>query len=825
LGGQSPIVVPDGYDITFLNRSPIPCALGEDGYIYAMATDRLSTGTGVQAMGGVYLLVAKLEDAKELGGAAFQIHKIAETLITARAGNEAGGISSEASQTGRPTVIKQDGLLHFFYESERPLDSDFYSSSDVAEVDAMRVTIDTASSGIEIADRISALSVSNMKAEAAATAAEGWAEAAEAAAANRVINTEVNFVIGDPWADYEAVENYLKDFVFGPDALVNILYPDGVTILEAPMLPKHPQSHLIQIKGQNGYITKNGATVYSVEANGDGWDVTYAMSSVAGISAGMTSRQVNAGNSGAARMFVPLQGRISTDGTTAVATGASGEARFNARNVAFGASPTHGVDLDHIVIDGAEYGVTTVTNNESLVLDGTPAATVVSHGLAATASSIGTGTIEITGTALTGTGTAFTTELHPGALIAAYWNDGSYWVPYIARVASVESDTGATLEWAPARDITAGASFWVHENFWAHMGGFEITDVDAVNNRITVYNSSKVQPCENVGMDIDLRIIKSTLKMGVDGAALRVPFGSSLGLIDEVGLVGNGGGSSQTTGGIVAGRDEADPLLIIAPGGEVRTGDQIVITGFAGPALNSRWGGTIMSDGLASSNCYRAGAVTTNGSLFIRSGYHVGHTVGGVTCVLQGHVNAEESRFAGCGGTAFNLTTGNIHAAFCVSAFNDADVTAEGGEVNTMDSVLCIGADGVSIDADGGVVTGTDSAVFGANGHGQVASRGGSIRMDITPVTGCNGYGERVATGGLANSNGSDRVGNVSGGRYVSGPTGALDCAGGRETGNGGYGYATDNKYSRSRRTGGSTSQRNVSGAASVGANDVFLTS
>ncbi len=192
---------------------------------------------------------------------------------------------------------------------------------------------------------------------------------------------------------------------------------------------------------------------------------------------------------------------------------------------------------------------------------------------------------------------------------------------------------------------------------------------------------------------------------------------------------------------------------------------------------------------------------------------------------MQGHVNAEESRFAGCGGTAFNLTTGNIHAAFCVSAFNDADVTAEGGEVNTMDSVLCIGADGVSIDADGGVVTGTDSAVFGANGHGQVASRGGSIRMDITPVTGCNGYGERVATGGLANSNGSDRVGNVSGGRYVSGPTGALDCAGGRETGNGGYGYATDNKYSRSRRTGGSTSQRNVSGAASVGANDVFLTS
>lgn len=143
LGGQSPIVVPAGYDITFLNRSPIPCALGEDGYIYAMATDRLSTGTGVQAMGGVYLLMAKLEDAKLLGGAAFQIHKVAETLITARAGNEASGISSEASQTGRPTVIKEGGLLHFFYESERPLDGDFYTSSDVAEVDAVRVTIDT----------------------------------------------------------------------------------------------------------------------------------------------------------------------------------------------------------------------------------------------------------------------------------------------------------------------------------------------------------------------------------------------------------------------------------------------------------------------------------------------------------------------------------------------------------------------------------------------------------------------------------------------------------------------------------------------------------
>lgn len=189
LGGQSPIVVPDGYDITFLNRSPIACALGEDGYIYGMATDRLSTGTGVQAIAGVYLLVAKLEDAMAQGGAAFKIHRVADTLITARAGNEASGISSEASQTGRPTVIKEGSLLHFFYESERPLDSDFYTSSDVAEVDAVRLTIDTDNRTLEGGQVGGAATLQAQKFAEQAGASAVEAAASAASVATQVVNS------------------------------------------------------------------------------------------------------------------------------------------------------------------------------------------------------------------------------------------------------------------------------------------------------------------------------------------------------------------------------------------------------------------------------------------------------------------------------------------------------------------------------------------------------------------------------------------------------------------------------------------------------------
>lgn len=143
IAGQNEISVPDGYALTFLNRSPIPCALGADRKIYGMATDRLTVGTGIQGNAGIYLLVADIDEAFTTGGPAFTIYKVGEMLITARAGTAASGLSSEASQVGRPTVIKEGPLLHFFYESEVPLDVEFYDNGDQAEVNCVRFTIDT----------------------------------------------------------------------------------------------------------------------------------------------------------------------------------------------------------------------------------------------------------------------------------------------------------------------------------------------------------------------------------------------------------------------------------------------------------------------------------------------------------------------------------------------------------------------------------------------------------------------------------------------------------------------------------------------------------
>ncbi|WP_020178964.1 hypothetical protein [Methylopila sp. M107] len=110
---------------TIAARCPIACGLGDDGFIYGFAMERLTQYTGDADRRPAYLLRAPMANALAAPaagkcGAAFTVYKVGEVELLSQAQNlrPVDGRSGEASNTGRPVCIKHGSWLVFLYEEQ-----------------------------------------------------------------------------------------------------------------------------------------------------------------------------------------------------------------------------------------------------------------------------------------------------------------------------------------------------------------------------------------------------------------------------------------------------------------------------------------------------------------------------------------------------------------------------------------------------------------------------------------------------------------------------------------------------------------------------------
>jgi Phage tail repeat like len=106
--------------LAIMDRSPIPCQLGDDGYIYGFGTERMTDSTGDPEYVNMYLLRGKKTDVFAAGancGLEFDIYVIGDVNPLTFQGNDVNP-SAEASNTGRPSAVKHGSWIYFFYEEE-----------------------------------------------------------------------------------------------------------------------------------------------------------------------------------------------------------------------------------------------------------------------------------------------------------------------------------------------------------------------------------------------------------------------------------------------------------------------------------------------------------------------------------------------------------------------------------------------------------------------------------------------------------------------------------------------------------------------------------
>lgn len=295
---------------------------------------------------------------------------------------------------------------------------------------------------------------------------------------------------GDFTTITQAIEALLRRQL-APDAVVDIALAAGIYTEPSPVMLDTHTARKISISGAPP-IGTTMSSVQSVTGSAGAWVVTLNVASVAGITAGMVAnlRAVKPGVQapgsyttrpvqGALQMQFFTCGRLAINGTSATASDSDLE--------------TFADDGDLLVAGGAVREMTAVTN-------GSPSTfTIAGTSLPAdieeepldddptqywyTMRSC-TGTITIAGTAVTGDGTTFTTQLNPGDLVGA--SGGG-----MRKVASIQDDTHLTLT-KSSMDMPAGTKWGCITPGELHEGCFVITSVDTDNNRITYVNASRL---------------------------------------------------------------------------------------------------------------------------------------------------------------------------------------------------------------------------------------------------------------------------------------------------------------------------------------------
>lgn len=226
-----------------------------------------------------------------------------------------------------------------------------------------------------------------------------------------------------------------------------------------------------------------------------------------------------------------------------------------------------------------------------------------------------TGTITIAGTAVTGTGTSFTTELNVGDIIFPVGSGP-------ARITAITDNTNATIN--HSLTVGAGVAFGVKTHGEYHEGAWVIDSVDVPNSRITLTNTCRslaVPPINNVAGG-NVYILTSVLKT-TNGSGFKIgPFGQPD--FQNIGIIVDGAAASVAID--LRGSDGTRA-------GRAKLGDRVGLNN-AGYASRGTTGSVLYGDGIFCSNCKTRGidladgaeaylaSVTASGNVGI--GYFVG---------------------------------------------------------------------------------------------------------------------------------------------------------------------------------------------------------
>jgi len=294
--------------------------------------------------------------------------------------------------------------------------------------------------------------------------------------------------------------------------------------------------------GANENVTLEGAAVVSttitsvasVTGSLGNWAVTFNVADATGIAAGnvlkvdsITPGAPNAASGAAVPVLGQLYVGFNRHGSITTTAGAdtftlSGTGANN--SIAVG-------DLIHV--QGQTREVATIGSNSGTV--------TANWDLSVAAyqwwyySKAEAGTLEISGTTVTGTTTAFDTRADPGDLLLVSG--------MMLKIASVVDATGATV--TVSKTVASGAKFTIVKAGVLHEGSFVVTNV--VGNAVTVTNRSRFGKPPALGISGGTAVaIQTVLKNTGTGNGLVFGYGSTLGKITRIALQGNGSATAGT---------------------------------------------------------------------------------------------------------------------------------------------------------------------------------------------------------------------------------------------------------------------------------------
>lgn len=322
--------------------------------------------------------------------------------------------------------------------------------------------------------------------------------------------------------------------------------------------------------------------------------------------------------------------------------------------------PTFVGSGDFLIADGQVKRMLNITASTFTVdADKTPAINYSGKQYWYTMRPSGAGTVTISGTTVTGTGTTFTTRVNPGDILAVHGFG-------MRRIVTVDSDTQLTLS-ADGMDVAVAATWGVITPGEMHEGAWQVTAV--AGNQITWVNTARTAygPPAKLITGGNVSVLKTNLVFSatngfvVDGNALD---------INNIGIRGSGGSATVA----VDLRGEGGTRF-----GEASLGTKVGVVGFhygarlsAGSALQATstyWGGQLTRAMDIAGGCARIG----NASICGTSGI-------GVFVGEGAYARMADTRVHGCTLQGLRLEVG-------ASTWNDFAIIGH----NVADNVLCVG--------------------------------------------------------------------------------------------------------------------------------------
>lgn len=470
---------------------------------------------------------------------------------------------------------------------------------------------------------------------------------------------------------------------------VTIAIPSGVTALAAPLHYSSRAGGRVRLEGET--LTRTLSAITAVTGTTGAWSVTATLDSgtdvavgdyvlVKNVAPGVAAPGTLSGRAPFGELRLGYFSQSSSEATTSGTT-------VTLSNAAAVASNTLAVG-DLVVIKGEIRSVATVSGGQTFTIDAAltrDEAAGVQYWYHCRAA---TGTVTVSGTAVTGTNTLFTTQANVGDLIlfAGYG---------VRRITAIDSATSITLDGAIT--IGSGVAFAVVTGGEQHEGCWEVTAVDGTSVTWTnkMRTAQSVPPVNNVTAG-DVTVLKSVLKWTGATSGFVVADGCALD-IDKVAIVGTGG--SSAVGIDLRGYTSKG-------GGRATLGGDVGVVGFGYGARALGVGALYAGEAVFSGATVRGVDITEGARAYLNAATISGNVGIGVFVGPGAYVRLADARCIGNSSDGLRMEVGGStwadFAYFCANgargfhAVGATDIHVVGARINKNTSSGLYGENGLS---------------------------------------------------------------------------------------------------------------------------------